>query len=116
MNNKEIKVTVELDEKKIPSNIIWEATDSNSNEPLSCKAMIMAMWDHQMNNSLRLDLWTKDMPISDMKRFYFETLMTMADSFERATGETQICNEMRGFAHSIGEKMEILKNEEGKQS
>lgn len=115
MNTKEIKITVELDEQKIPSNILWEATDSNDNEPLACKAMIMAMWDQQLSNSLRLDLWTKEMPIAEMKRFYFETLMTMADSFERATGESQICKEWRSFAHNIAEKMEVLKKEEGEK-
>lgn len=107
MKKAEIKITVELDDKNVPENITWESTDAETQERLAAKAMMLSLWDHNYKNALRIDLWTKDMPVDEMKRFFYETLQTMADSFLRATGETNIVEDLRDYCAHFAEKMEI---------
>lgn len=107
MKKAEIKLTVELDDNNVPERITWESTDAENKEQLDTKAMILALWDHQYKNSLRIDLWTKDMPVDEMKRFFYETLQTMGDSFLRATGEKNIVEDLRDYCAHFAEKMEI---------
>ncbi|HEY0057254.1 MAG TPA: gliding motility protein GldC [Pedobacter sp.] len=110
MKKAEIKLTIELDDNNVPENITWESTDSENKEKLAVKSMMLALWDHQYKNSLRIDLWTKDMPVDEMKRFFYETLQTMADSFLRATGEKNIVEDLRDYCAHFAEKMEIAEN------
>lgn len=107
MKKAEIKITVELDDNNVPENLTWESTDAETQEKLAAKAMILSLWDHNYKNALRIDLWTKDMPVDEMKRFFYETLQTMADSFLRATGETNIVEDLRDYCAHFAEKMEI---------
>jgi gliding motility-associated protein GldC len=107
MKKAEIKLTIELDDANVPVNITWESSDAENKEALAVKSMMLALWDHNFKNSLRIDLWTKDMPVDEMKRFFYETLQTMADSFLRATGETNIVEDLRDYCAHFAEKMEI---------
>lgn len=109
MKTAEIKLTIDLDDNNVPDNIMWESTDSQNKEALPVKSMMLALWDNNYKNTLRIDLWTKDMPVDEMKRFFYETLMTMGDSFLRATGETNIVEDLRDYCAHFAEKMEIVK-------
>lgn len=107
MKKAEIKITVELDEKNVPENILWESTDSENKDQMVAKSMMLALWDHNYKNSMRIDLWTKDMPVDEMKRFFYETLQTMGDSFLRATGEKNIIEDLRDYCAHFADKMGI---------
>ncbi len=107
MKTAEIKLTVTLDDANVPENIMWESTDSQSKEALPVKSFMLALWDQSYKNTLRIDLWTKDMPVDEMKRFFYETLQTMGDSFLRATGETAIVEDLRDYCAHFADKMEI---------
>lgn len=109
MKTAEIKLTIQLDDHNVPENILWESTDSENKEKLPVKSMMLALWDSSYKNTLRIDLWTKDMPVDEMKRFFYETLQTMGDSFLRATGETNIVEDLRDYCAHFAEKMEIVK-------
>ena len=105
--NKKIDIEVELDEKNIPENIRWSATDLQGYDEANCRAMILSMWDHQRKDTLRLDLWTKDMTVDEMKIFFHQTLTSMADSLENAIDDKRISGDMRDFCDYFAEKMEI---------
>jgi len=107
MKTSEIKFTVSLDDEKIPETIVWEASDSQNHEPQPCKSVMISVWDNEFKNTLKIDLWTKDMPIDEMKQFFYETLLTMSDSFERATGEKAIMGDLRDYCAHFAEKMEL---------
>jgi gliding motility-associated protein GldC len=107
MKTAEIKVTVELDDNNVPENILWESTDSDNKEAVPVRSMMLALWDHNYKNALRIDLWTKDMSVDEMKIFFFQTLMTMGDSFLRATGETNIIEDLRDYCDHFADKMQI---------
>ena len=104
--NKEVRIKVRLDKDKIPEEIIWDADDLNS-EPVPVRAMLLSMWDHAGKDTLRLDLWTKDMTRDEMAIFFYETLRTMADTLERSVDDERIAGDMRDFCDYFAEKMNI---------
>lgn len=109
MKQSEIRFTVTLDDKKMPQKIDWSASDANKKS--TCKAAMIALWDTEENNTLRIDLWTKDMMVDEMKQFYHQNLLSMADTFERATGEVVAAKAMRLFAKEFGERLNIIKKD-----
>lgn len=108
MKKAEIKLSITLDEKNIPLEILWESTDSKNKEAVPAKAMMIALWDPALKNTMRIDLWTKEMPVDEMKRFFYETLLTMGDTFEKATGEKNIVEDLRDYCAHFAEKMELI--------
>lgn len=104
---KDINITVELDENNIPTSIDWNASDKEGQDIAQCRAMLLSMWDHQKKDTLRLDLWTKEMTIDEMKIFFHQTLVTMADTLQNATNEEQMAEDMRDFTAYFADKMEI---------
>lgn len=41
-----------------------------------------------------------------MNDFFFQTFMTMADTYQRATNQTELADEIRTFSKSFKTKME----------
>lgn len=107
MTKKRILINVTLDESKFPTDIEWEAEDGGLEGVTACRAMILALWDHQKKDTLRLDLWTKDMTVDEMKIFFHETLLSMADTLQRSTTDERIAGDMRDFCDYFAQKMEI---------
>lgn len=103
----EIKITVKLDENNVPEKIEWSASDSGE-KPGNAKAMLLSFWDENDQNTMRVDLWTKEMYVEEMKQFFHQNLVTMADTFERAAGETKMANAMRDFADFFGEELNLI--------
>ena len=106
----EISIKVGLNENNLPIGMNWTATDGNI-ENETAKAMLLSLWDTKEDNTMRIDLWTKDMTIDEMKQFFHQTLITLADSFEKATGETNICEDLRDYCYHFADKMNILPEE-----
>ena len=102
----EIKLNVGLDENKIPEIIHWSATDGGVSHE-ETKAVMLSVWDHKNKESLRIDLWTKDMPVDEMKIFFHQTLSAMADTFQRATNDEKMSATMRDFCEYFAEKLEL---------
>ena len=101
-----IKLNVGLDENKIPETIHWTAEDGGvSNE--ETKAVMLSVWDSKKKESLRIDLWTKEMPVDEMKIFFHQTLSAMADTFQRATNDDKMSDTMRDFCDYFAEKLEL---------
>ncbi|MBE7653762.1 gliding motility protein GldC [Tenacibaculum finnmarkense genomovar finnmarkense] len=103
-----ITFTIGLDENKIPEQISWNAEDGGIDNE-SSKAIMLSVWDHKKKDTLRMDLWTKDMPVDEMKQFYHQTLVSMASSFERATDDKKMGDTMRDFCEYFAEKLELKK-------
>ncbi|MFY0629757.1 MAG: gliding motility protein GldC [Flavobacteriaceae bacterium] len=104
----EIQFKVELDENRIPENISWSAEDGGIKDE-SSKAIMLAVWDHKKKDTLRMDLWTKDMPVDEMKQFFHQTLTSMASTFQRATNDEKMSATMRDFCDYFAEKLELKK-------
>lgn len=105
----EIKFTVSLDQDSVPIKIGWSATDSGVEGVKPCNATLMSIWDPKENTTLRIDLWTKEMLVDDMKRFFYENFVTMADTYLRATNDEESSKDIRKFAEEFGKKTGITK-------
>jgi gliding motility-associated protein GldC len=103
-----LSINVEMDENHIPESISWESDDIDENIKKKAEAAMLFFWDKADNNAMSLNLWTKDMSIEEMSKFYFQIIMTMADSFEKATNEDQMALALRDFADFFGEKMGVI--------
>ena len=104
----EIKFTVELDENRVPDKLLWTAQDGGI-EAEEAKAMMLSIWDSNAQETLRIDLWTKDMPVDEMKKFFHQTLVAMADTFNRATADEKMTDTMKDFCDYFAEKLELTK-------
>lgn len=103
-----ITLKVDLDENKIPEKLYWSAPGGGVDND-EAKAILLSVWDHKAKESLRIDLWTKDMPLDEMKVFFHQTLTAMADTFQRATNDEKMSDTMRDFCDYFAEKLELKK-------
>lgn len=106
----EISIKVGLNANNLPVGMKWTAPDGSVVDS-PAKAMLLSLWDPTENNTMKIDLWTKDMSIEEMKQFFHQTMLTMADSFEKATGEHNICDDLRDYCYHFADKMDILPEE-----
>jgi gliding motility-associated protein GldC len=70
---------------------------------------MLSVWDSKAKETLKIDLWTKDMPVDEMKQFFHQTLVTMSDTFLRATQDEKMTATMRDFCDYFAEKLELKK-------
>lgn len=108
----QIRINIGLDEQNVPVHIDWDADNSpNSGKPLPAKAILMALFDRENLDTVKIDLWTKDMQVNEMDRFFFQTLRAMADTYYKATQNRDLAVDMQKFVHYFGEKTGILKEQ-----
>jgi gliding motility-associated protein GldC len=98
MQTSTITIDVHLDNDKVPERITWKASDSTADVAQKAKAMMLAFWDSTDKSALRIDLWTKDMMVDEMGDFFYQTMVTMADTYNRATQHSSLAAEMKNFA------------------
>ncbi len=102
----QIKIDIETDENHVMENMKWTAEDGGVKDR-DAKAMMLSLWDPNRKESFRIDLWTKDMPVDEMKTFFYQTLVAMSDTFYRATDDRKMMETMRDFCDYYAEKMNI---------
>jgi gliding motility-associated protein GldC len=95
-----IQFKVELDDKNVPERITWDASDK-PDELSETKSISLSLWDHQQKNTLRIDLWTKDMPVDEMKRFYIDCIGGLAQSALNSTGDEFIASELNQLCEKL---------------
>ncbi|MBL4662551.1 MAG: gliding motility protein GldC [Flavobacteriaceae bacterium] len=108
VHTSEIKINVGLDENKVPEKIHWSAPGGDVTNQ-EAKAMLLSVWDSKGKEALRIDLWTKDMPLDEMKVFFHQTLTAMAGTFQRATNDEKMSATMLDFCDYFAEKLELVK-------
>lgn len=96
-----LNFTITLDDKNVPERITWDATDKPSDAPADTKAIAVALWDENMRNTMRMDLWTKDMNVTEMKQFCVNAIGGIGDTLQSATSDAvmtekihQLCQEL----------------------
>lgn len=104
MATSSINIDVTLDKDRVPEDIRWNATDSRTENARKAKAMMLAFWDGADKSALRIDLWTKDMMVDEMADFIYQTLMTMAETYNRATQDPVLTGDMKQYAQEFYKK------------
>jgi gliding motility-associated protein GldC len=109
MKKSTINFTVELDQNNVPDKILWDATDKPDPGLSESKSISLALWDHTQKNTLRIDLWTKDMPVDDMKRFHIDCLGGLAQSILNATADEYMANEINALCERLVKHLQTQK-------
>src|SRR6476659_5890750 len=108
MSKSIISIEVETDENHIPQNISWHASDTTADAAQKARAMMLSFWDGAEKTAMRIDLWTKDMMVDEMADFYYQTIMSMADTFKRATQQQEMSDDMKKFAKEFFDKFRAI--------
>lgn len=114
MKQSTIQIDVSLDDQKIPQGIAWNTSDSSAENTRKAKAFLLSLWDGQEKTALRIDLWTSDMMVDEMEDFFYQTLVTMADTYQRATGYADLSDEIKMFARNLYDKSRARQMKENK--
>ena len=114
MEQSTITIDVQLDPDKVPQLISWKASASSADEAQIAKAMMLSFWDGTDKSALRIDLWTKDMMVDEMADFFYQTMMTMADTYGRATQQKDMVEDMKKFAKEFYNKFRASQIKENK--
>lgn len=103
MTRSDIRLSVTNDDDGV-RDIRWEADDAPEPGEQRATAMLLSLWDADARNALRIDLWTQDMTVEDMNDFFFQTLLTLADTYKNATGDADLMSDVKAFARTFAEK------------
>lgn len=106
MRKTQITIDVELDENHIPEVMTWNAQDGGV-EKEETKAVMISVWDEKAAEALRIDLWTKDMPVDQMKMFMHQIFVSMGNTYQRATGEEDVAAWIEQMAEEFAIKSAI---------
>ena len=102
-----INFKVKLDVNNVPEDITWDATDS-SKKKNKAKAVIISIWDGVDKTSLKIDLWTKEMMVNEMYIMFHQTLLSMASTLERSTGNEKMSSALRDYCEFFAEQTKIV--------
>jgi gliding motility-associated protein GldC len=106
MKTNQLIFEVKTDDMNLPENITWKSSDNSSSS--EAKSVMIALWDRKELNTLRVDLWTKDMSIDEMKVFFHQNLVSLTDTYKRATGDAITADELLAFLQNLGIKMGLF--------
>lgn len=100
----EIRFKISLDKQNVPIDIKWQASDSQNQELRDCKSIMLSIWDAAQRETLKIDLWTNEMTTDEMHSHFFQTLLSMADSYHKATKNPYVKEEVKAFAEQLAKK------------
>ena len=106
MSSNKIILEVITDEKHVPETIRWEAPQIM--EKGECKSIALALWDGKENNTLRMDVWTKDMTTDEMKKFLLQSIITFCDTYERATSDSALADKIKQLIINIAKEEKVI--------
>ena len=102
MKKSEIRFSIALDDQKVPEAISWQATDAGQDIHFA-KAINISIWDRNADGTMKIDLWTKDMPTDAMKYFVVDNIGSMAETVQTATGDKKMAEMMRKLCKELSD-------------
>ncbi len=100
----EIKINVGLDENRVPEKIYWSADDGNIDN-MEAQSVLLSVWNSNDKDTFSVNLWTKEMPVNEMKQFFHQTLVAMKNSYYTATSDEKMAETMQDFCDYFYENM-----------
>lgn len=108
-HSSDITIRVGLNAERVPIKIEWAASDMHpAGQMEECKAMLIGLFDKEHRDTLRIDLWTKEMQVQEMDRFVYQTLRALGDTYMKATQNKALAEDLVRFALHFGETTEIV--------
>lgn len=105
MKKSEIRFSIALDNQRVPEAISWQATDAGPDIQFA-KAINVAIWDRNADATMKIDLWTKDMPTDAMKYFVVDNIGSMAETIVTATGDKKMAEKMRQLCKELSDYLD----------
>ncbi len=103
----QIKIDIILGKNQVPETIQWSAPDQDKFDQ-QAKAMLLSFFDRENRETLKIDLWTRDMQVVEMDRFFYQTLRALVDTYFKATNNQALARAMQQFVQYFGEQTEII--------
>ena len=107
MNKSKLTFDLELDDNNVPKKIIMNSSD-NQAEDVLLKSLMIAAWDQKTKETLIVPLWTKDMMVNEMFIMYHQTLMSMANTLSKSTGQDKLAGALRDYCKFFAEETTII--------
>ena len=107
MKKSTLSFDLELDENNVPKKIVMNSTDKQA-ENINLKSVMIAAWAAKTKETLRIDLWTKDMPVNEMFIMYHQTLTSMANTLEKSTGHERLAGALKDYCEFFAEQTKII--------
>lgn len=107
MSKSKLTFDLELDENNVPKNIVMNSTDKQAVN-INLKSLMIAGWDAKTKETLRVDLWTKDMMVNEMFIMYHQTLISMANTLEKSTGHDKLAGALKDYCEFFAEQTKII--------
>jgi gliding motility-associated protein GldC len=104
----EIKFLIELDEKKMPEKIQWQADDADFKGLKEAKTVMLSLWDKEDKITLGIDLWTKDMLVDDMNLHFYQIILKLGDTYRKSTNNNELGKMFDDFASEFASKLELF--------
>ncbi len=101
----ESKVTIDLDGDSLPTRIEWQASESAEDGPVPCQSVMLSLWDSDNKTTAAIDLWTKDTTIDDMNLHFYQLFHKMADTYLRATKNSEVAELIHEFGDGFGKTL-----------
>lgn len=105
-----IGINVTLDDQNVPTEITWQSDDPPSDgKEAPAKGFFLSLFDQETLETMKIDLWTNKLQVGEMDRMMYYTLRGLAESYNSATQNPQLANDIARFAQYFGEESGILK-------
>jgi gliding motility-associated protein GldC len=83
----EIKLNVSLNQENVPVALHWQSDDNpDTLNNTECKAFMLSIFDKTHRDTLKIDLWTDEMQIIEMDRFFYQTLGRVPLPYSQGVG------------------------------
>lgn len=107
MSDSKLTFDLNLDVNNIPKIIKMNSSDNQAKDVI-LKSLMIAGWDAKTKETLRVDLWTKDMMIDEMYVMYHQTLISMANTLEKSTGHNKLADALKDYCAFFAEETKII--------
>jgi gliding motility-associated protein GldC len=104
----EIKFLIELDDKKMPEKIEWQADDADFKGMKEAKTMMLSLWDKSEKVTLGIDLWTNDMLVDDMNLHFYQMILKLGDTYLKATSNPETAKMFDDFASEFASRLKLF--------
>ena len=91
----------------LPHKITMNSDDKQAKD-IDLKSIMIAAWDNKKMETLRVDLWTKEMMVNEMYIMFHQTLLSMASTLERSTGNEKMSSALRDYCEFFAEQTKIV--------
>ena len=109
MNKSKLTFDLELDDNNVPKKIIMNSSDNQAKDVL-LKSLMIAAWDEKTKETLMVPLWTKDMMVNEMFIMYHQTLMSMANTLSKSTGQDKLAGALRDYCEFFAQETKIIQS------